>query len=67
MSVEGLALDGAFKLATMVAEAIAKETGADKAVSYEVAIKVARSYVAAERRAVTDARERAKARVKGSK
>lgn len=56
--------DGAFALASKVAEAISKKTGVDKAITYPVAIEAAKQWVAAERRAVTDARAKAKARVK---
>lgn len=56
--------EGAFKLATMVADAISEKTGASKAITYPLAIEAAKVYVAAERRAVTDARAKAKARVK---
>ena len=59
--------DGAFRLATLVAEEISKKTGADKFVTYEVALATAKKWVAAERAAVTDARARAVARVKGKR
>jgi hypothetical protein len=56
--------DAVFDLATLVAKKIAEETGADKAKTYEIAIEVAKAWVAKERQAVTEARARAKARVK---
>lgn len=61
------ALEGAFKLATLVAEEISKKTGVDKAITYPIAIEVARKHVEAEKRAVTSARAAAVKRVKGKR
>lgn len=58
-------LDGAFGLAGEIADAIAEKTGADRAVSKEVAIATARAWVARMKADVTAARERAKKRIRG--
>mgnify|MGYP000110648771 CR=1 FL=1 len=60
----GLLIDAATELATRIAKAIAKETGADEAVTFEIAERVAREYVAQERKAVTNARDAALAKAK---
>ena len=67
MSAAGLLADGAFKLATLVADEISKKTGVSKAITYPIALEVAKAHVEAERAAVTDARARAVARVKGKR
>jgi hypothetical protein len=58
-------LEGAFDLAGKVATEIAKKTGADEKVSKEVAVTVAKAWVAQMKADVTAARERARKRVKG--
>jgi hypothetical protein len=62
--VIGELLGGAVELATLIADKIAKETGLDKAKTYEMAIGVAREWVSAERKAVTEARAKAVKRVR---
>lgn len=50
---------GLFQLGKLIADEVARKTGADKAVTYEAVMEVLKPYVDAERKAVTDARAKA--------
>lgn len=59
-----LLFKGADSLATLIADAISKETGVDKAITFPIAKQTAAAWVASERAAVTKARAEALAKGK---
>ena len=56
-----LLFEGAEKLIDVIADEVSKKTGLDKKASFELVHAATEKYVASERRAITDARAKAKA------